>query len=140
MINLVARLSRVLPLIIVLVILAIVLYFVIAYVKTPTRAKEILIKVFTVVCTIISVVFALGSIYAWVDNNMPVFELALSCFIIGIVGLAVTLICKFIFVKNHPHYRYRPNATAQTQQGGISRSTIFWKIYDLLGNFRPNKK
>ena len=46
---LVARLLQSVPLVIALVVLAIVVYVFVAWVKSPLRAKEILIKLFTVI-------------------------------------------------------------------------------------------
>ena len=141
MIGLVARLSRSLPLVIALVVLAFVIYFVVSYRRTPTRAKEVLIQVFTVICSIISIFFILASLYALLDGNQAVFELAASFAGVGVVGLIITLICKYFFKKHHPHYKYKATVKATTQEasGVPSKGTLFWKIYDLLGYFKPKK-
>ena len=52
---LVARLLQSLPLVIVLVILALVIYFVVSWARSPERAKEVLIKFFTVFNSILSI-------------------------------------------------------------------------------------
>lgn len=48
MLRLVAGLSRSLPLLIALIVLALAIYAFVSWRRTPTRAKEILIKVFFV--------------------------------------------------------------------------------------------
>ena len=115
MLNLIVRLSRSLPLMIVLVVLAIILYFVISYFRSPMKAKEMLIKVFLVLCSIISIFFILASLYALVDGNEPVLELAASFAGVGIVGLIITLICRYVFLKHHPHYRAKLTGNAKIQ-------------------------
>lgn len=55
---LVARLLQSVPLVIALVVLAIVVYVFVAWVKSPLRAKEILIKLFTVITIVLSVALA----------------------------------------------------------------------------------
>ena len=54
---LVARLLQSLPLVIVLVILALVIYFVVSWARSPERAKEVLIKFFTVFNSILLIFF-----------------------------------------------------------------------------------
>ena len=45
----IARLSRIVPMLILLAVLAGIVYLVMAYRHSPNRAKEILIKMFTVI-------------------------------------------------------------------------------------------
>lgn len=140
MIGLIARLSRSVPLIIALVALAIIIYLVVTYVHSKARAKEVLIRVFTVLCSAIAIFFALVSLYAIVDSNQPVLELAASFAGVGVVGLLITLICRYFFKKHNPHYsRKAQKATVEEPTTSVTRSTIFWKLYDLLGNFRPKR-
>ena len=113
MIRLAIALARSLPLVIILILLAIGLYFFLAWRKSPTRAKEILIKVFIVICSAIAIAFGLISGYALLDGNIAVLELAASCAIIGIIGLVVTLICRYVFRKHHPHYKFEPTEKAR---------------------------
>lgn len=140
MIGFLARLSRSIPLIIALAVAALVIYLVVSQVRSQARAKEVLIKVFTVLCSAIAIFFALVSLYAVIDGNQPVLELAASFAGVGVVGLIITRVCNHFFKKHNPHYsdpaqkvKVEPDPTT------ITRSTIFWKIYDLLGNFRPKK-
>ncbi len=138
MINLIARLSRSVPLLIALVLLAIVIYFVVSWRSSPTRAKEVLIKVFLILCSALSIFFVLASFYALADGNQPVFELAASFAGVGVLGLAITLLCRWRFRKNHPHYRHEVTATAKAVgDAPVRRSGAFWWIYDLVGKFRP---
>lgn len=140
MINLVARLSRSIPLLIALALLAVIVYFFVSWRSSPTRAKEVLIRLFTVLCSALSIFFVLASLYALADNNQPVLELAISFAAVGVLGLVITLICRWRFKKNHPHYRSSVNARA-TPQGTVpaKRSDAFWWLYDIVGKFRPKK-
>lgn len=140
MINLVARLSRSVPLLVALVLLAFIIYFVVSWRSSPTRAKEVLIRVFTVLCSALAIFFILASIYAAIDGNQPVLELVASFAGVSVLGLVITLICRWRFKKNHPHYRFAPTAKA-TPGGGspVKRSDAFWWIYDVVGRFRPKK-
>ena len=52
--GLIVRMLQSLPLVIVLVILAIVIYFVVSWMHSPTKAKEVLIRFFTVISIVIS--------------------------------------------------------------------------------------
>lgn len=138
MIGLVARLSRSVPLIIALVVLALVIYFAVSYARSKARAKEVLIQVFTVLCAAIAAVFALISLYAVADGNQPVLELAASFAAVGLVGLIITRICAAVFKRHNPHYAQRAQkATVESGTTTVTRSTIFWKLYDLLGHLRP---
>lgn len=138
MIGLIARLSRSVPLIIALVILAFIIYFVVSYLRSKTRAKEVLILGFTVLCAALTILFALASLYAVLDGNQPVLELASSFAGVGLVGLIITRICAAVFKKHHSHYAQRAQkATVESDTTMPTRATIFWKVYDLLGRFRP---
>lgn len=138
MLNLVARLSRSIPLLIALVLLAIIIYFVVSWRSSPTKAKEVLIRVFLILCSALSIFFVLASLYAVADGNQPVLELAASFAGVGVVGLIITLICRWRFRKNHPHYRQEVNAKATTVQDvPVRTNSAFWWIYDLVGKFRP---
>lgn len=102
--SLVVRLLQSLPLIIFLAVLAGVIYVVVAWWKSPARAKEILIEVFTVLNIALSIFFALASAYALLENNNPVLELTVSFLIVALVALAITRICRWRFIKHNPHY------------------------------------
>jgi hypothetical protein len=102
---LVVRLLQSLPLIIFLAVLAVVVYLFVSWVKSPLRAKEILIKMFTVLTGVLSVLFALASIYAFSEGNMKVLEVTASFLIVAAVALVITRICRWRFVRHHPQYK-----------------------------------
>ena len=136
MLRLIAGLTRSLPLLIALIVLAIVIYAVVSWRRTPTRAKEVMIKVFLVLCTAIAAFFALASIYAVVDGNEPVFELAISCAVVGVVGLIVTLICRYVFRKHHPHYVVEPTAKATPVTNKPDALSVITKILNYINDHR----
>ena len=96
---LVARLLQSLPLVIVLVLLALIIYFVVSWARSPERAKEVLIKFFT-----LSIFFLLATAYAFFEGNQPVLELTVSFLVVAVLALVITRVCRWRFVKNHPHY------------------------------------
>lgn len=107
----IARLSRIVPLLIVLAVVAGIVYLVAAYRHSPNRAKEILIKMFTVITGVLSAFFLLACAYAWLERNEPVFDLAFSFLLTALIGLAVTLICRAVFLRHNPAYRIKPTKT-----------------------------
>ncbi len=115
----IARLSRIVPLLILLAVVAGVVYLVVAYRHSPNRAKEILIKLFTALTGALSVFFLLVSAYAWFEHNDAVFDLAFSFLITVLVGLVVTRICRAVFLRHHPSYRKKP---MKTERVGVRRS------------------
>lgn len=113
--GLLARLSRIVPLVILLAVVAGVIYLVVTYRHSPARAKEVLIHVFTWVCGVISGFFALASVYAYFDHAPAVLDLTLSFMVVGLVGLAITRLCNGRFLKHHPNYR-KKRLAATTQR------------------------
>ncbi len=105
---LLARLSRIVPLIIVLALVAGVVYVVAMFLYSPTRAKEILIKLFTFLMGALSAFFALASLYALFEANWDVLDLTASFLATALVGLAVTLLCRRTFLKHNPNYKKKP--------------------------------
>lgn len=103
--GLVARLSRVVPLAILLAVAAGIIYLVVTYRHSPARAKEVLIAVFTWICGVLSAFFALASVYAFFDNAPAVLDLTLSFLAVTLVGLAVTRLANYRFLKHNPAYR-----------------------------------
>ena len=71
----IARLSRIIPLIIILAIVAAIVYLVATWRYSPNKAKEILIRVFTWFTGILSAALALICVYVLLDGNWAVFEL-----------------------------------------------------------------
>lgn len=136
MLRILAALGRSLPLAIALAILACAIYFFISWRRSPARAKEVLIKVFTVLCSAIAIFFTLVSIYAIVDSNMPVFELSASCAVIGAIGLIITLICRHFFRKHNPHYRFEPTAKATPVTDMPDTLDAITKLLNWINNAR----
>ena len=102
------RILQSLPLVIALGVLAIVVYLVVSWRKSPTRAKEVLIKVFLVLTTVLSLLFLLATIYAVIEANVAVAELFGAFLVVSAIALAITLVCRARFHKNHPNYQYTP--------------------------------
>lgn len=100
-----ARLSRLVPLLLILALLAAVIYLVVTYRHSPARAKEVLISVFTWLCAAIAAFFGIVSLYALFESNSGVLDLAASFMAVGLIGLGVTRICAYRFRKNNPHYK-----------------------------------
>lgn len=108
----VARLSRVIPMLLVLALVAAVVYVFVAYTKSPLRAKEVLIKMFLAITGALSVFFGLFTLYSLFESNEGVFDLAFSFLLTALIGLGVTLLCRWRFLKNHPNYRLKPERGA----------------------------
>ncbi len=123
----VARLSRIVPMLLVLAVIAAIIYLVAMYKYSPNRAKEILIKVFTWFTGGLSVFFILASLYAWFDNSMVVFDLTMSFLATSLVGLIITRLCHRAFVRHHPHYKNKPVKTTRVDDHPRKPFTPPWK-------------
>ena len=88
----VARLSRIVPLLIVLAVVAGIVYLVAAWRHSPNRGKEILIRLFTWLTGALSVVFLLISLYALLDGNALILDLGASFLVAALIGLGITRI------------------------------------------------
>ncbi len=108
----VARLSRIVPLLIFMGFVAAVIYLVVAARRSPERAKEVLIKVFTVLNSAIAAFFGIVALYALFEGNSAVFDLAILFAITGLLCLGITFLSRWRFLKNHPHYRMKPMRTS----------------------------
>lgn len=98
------RLYRILPLLVVLAVIAAAVYLIMSFRYSSERAKATLVKVFFWLNAVLSVVFLLITAYALLERNEAVVELFGSCLAVTLIGLAVTLICRAVFKKNHPRY------------------------------------
>lgn len=103
--GLIARLSRIVPLVILLAVVAAIIYLVVTYRHSPARAKEVLIQVFTWVCGVLSALFGVASVYAFFDNAPAVLDLTLSFLAVSLVGLGITRLANRRFLKHNPAYR-----------------------------------
>ena len=119
--SMIARLSRVVPLLLVLAVVALVVYLVVAWRYSPNRGKEVLIRLFTIVTGALSAFFLIVCLYAWFDGNEAVLDLGASFLVAALVGLAVNRICRAVFLRHHPAYRIKPQKARRL--GGLSR---FW--------------
>ena len=130
----IARLSRIVPLLILLAVVAGIVYLVATYRYSPSRAKEILIKMFTCITGVLSAFFLLVTLYALLERNEAVLDLSASFLATTVIGLAVTRICNAVFLKHHPDYRHKPMKT--------TREAHFpWSILQqLFRNGKNNKK
>ena len=97
----IARLSRVVPLLLVLAVVALVVYLVVAWRYSPNRGKEVLIRLFTIVTGALSAFFLIVCLYAWFDGNEAVLDLGASFLVAALVGLAVNRICRAVFLRHH---------------------------------------
>lgn len=106
--GLLARATRIVPLLLILAVAAAIIYLVVTYRSSPARAKEVLVKVFTWLCGIIAAFFGIVSLYALFESNEAVLDLAASFMVVGLIGLGVTRWCNYLFLKHNPHYRKKP--------------------------------
>lgn len=104
---LMVRITRMIPLVVFMLVMAAIIYLVVTYRHSPARAKEVLITVFTWFNGGLIAFFGLSSAYALFENNIPIFEIALSCAIVGALGLGITMWCRHVFLKNNPGYRVK---------------------------------
>lgn len=104
----VIRLYRLVPLVIALAVIAVVAYAVVSYLRSPQKAKEVLIAVFSRLSAAGTAACLLAALYALVDGNAVVAELALSCAVVFAACLGIVLACKAVFLKNHPECRKKP--------------------------------
>ena len=98
----IARLSRIIPLLLILAIVAGIVYLVATFKYSPSRAKEILIKMFTWLTSVLSVFFLLVTLYALFESNGAVIELGASFLATTLIGLAITRVCNAVFLKHPP--------------------------------------
>lgn len=115
------RLFRALPLLAILAVLAGIVYVFVSWRRSPARAKEILIKLFTALNGALCIFFALASLYAWGDGNPDVLELFLSFLMVALVALAITRICRAVFLKHNPGYRKKPMRAKKIRRWPWSR-------------------
>ena len=112
---LLVRLYRMLPLIVVLGIVAVTVYLLVSWRHTPTHAKHALIKVFTILGIGLTGFFGVATLYALLDGNAFVAEFFLVCALFMAVLLGITLICRKVFLKRHPNFRWKLTVRDKTQ-------------------------
>ena len=89
-----ARLYRVLPLLAILAIIGIVVYIFMSWRYTPARAKEAVIKIFIALNGGLSILFALATLYAWIESNAFVADFFITCLATTLIMLGITFICR----------------------------------------------
>lgn len=104
----IARLYRIIPLVLVLVLIAFIIYVVVSYRSSPNRAKEVLIRAFIWLTGILSGFFAIASLYALIEKNFFALDITGSFLVVTLIALGIVFICRAIFLKHHPHYRKKP--------------------------------
>ncbi|MDO4502330.1 MAG: hypothetical protein Q4D06_04025 [Coriobacteriia bacterium] len=102
------RLIQSLPLMLALAVLAVAVYVFVSWRQSPNRAKEILVKLFTVLTTALCVLFVLACAYAAIEGNQAVLEFFGAFLAVSAAALGITLICRARFRKNHPNYAEEP--------------------------------
>ena len=105
------RLIQSIPLLIALGVLAAMVYAVVSWRRSPNRAKEILIKLFLVLTGALCILFALASAYAALEHNQFVLEMFAALLLVSAAALAITLVCRWRFLKHHPSYRLKRTAS-----------------------------
>lgn len=113
----VIRLYRVIPLAIALAVIALVAYLAISYFRSPLRAKEILIAVFTRLNTAGALACLVVTLYALFDGSTVFAELAGSCAVIFLAALGIALLCRASFLRHHPEYRKKAERTRLIGRG-----------------------
>ena len=123
-----ARLSRIVPMLIVLAVVAAIVYIVAAWRYSPNRAKELLIRIFTAITGAVSAFFLLVCAYAWLERNGAVFDLSFSFLLTALIGLAATRICRAVFCATTPRTASRPRRrrlrVPVSGVGGRNRKTL----------------
>ncbi len=102
------RLYRLLPMLAVLVVTALVIYFVTSLRSTKPQAKSNVLMFFTWAFGILTAVFALGTLYAALEQNVQVTELIGSFAVACLIFLIITRICYRVFVSHYPNYAWKP--------------------------------
>ena len=103
------RLYRLVPMLVVLAVTAIVIYAVTALRTSKPQAKSNVLLFFTWAFIILSVVFLIGTVYAWAEGNVQVTELIGSFLIACLFFLVITRICYRVFISHYPNYAWKPS-------------------------------
>ena len=90
----VARLTRIIPLLLLLAFAAGVVYVVASWRYSLNVA--------------LAAFFGLASLYALSESNGDVLDLTLSFMVTALLALGITRICRAVFLKHNPSYRMKP--------------------------------
>ena len=102
------RLYRLVPMLAVLLITSIIIYAVVSMRSTRPNAKAAVLKFFTWSFVITTVVFALATLYALIEDNTQVLELMGSFAVACLIFLIITRICYRVFISHYPNYAWKP--------------------------------
>lgn len=103
------RLYRLVPMLVVLGVTAIVIYLITSMRSTKPQAKSNVLLFFTWAFILTSIVFLIGTIYAWAEGNVQVTELIGSFFVACVIFLIITRICYRVFISHYPNYAWKPS-------------------------------
>ena len=105
------RLYRLVPMLAVLLITSIIINAVVSMRSTRPNAKAAVLKFFTWSFVITTVVFALATLYALIEDNTQVLELMGSFAVACLIFLVITRICYRVFISHYPNYADKPVRT-----------------------------
>lgn len=124
----VARLTRLLPIFFGIALAAMALYVFVSIRYTPIKAKEVLIKVFTVFFGATSLFFILATLYAALDGGRPEAVGLMATFLLPFAcGLGITLVCRAVFLHHHPAYKLKP-VRAGTIKDPLWKRVLNWVL------------
>lgn len=116
------RMIRLIPMVVILLVIGLIIYIVAQIKYSPNKAKAIVLKVFFWICIVLTAFFLLCCLYCILDGNVPALELFASFAAVPAFGLLIVLLCKAIFHKNHPNYKYEAAHTSANES-----FVEFWK-------------
>ena len=64
-------------------------------------------KIFIALNGGLSILFALATLYAWIESNAFVADFFITCLTTTLIMLGITFICRRNFLKHNPNYRWR---------------------------------
>lgn len=125
------RLTRIVPFIVFLAALAVVIYLTARFRLPSARAKQVVIKCFTITCAVFCVGLGGITLLTVLDSNPFALEIFGSFFVAALLGLIVVRICNWRFLKKYPQYKRRPENTFVY--------TTWRKLRDFLRNLKNNQ-
>lgn len=99
---------RALPLVVVLVVVGLVAYLVLSSLRSPDRAKRVLLRAFTGVTGFLTVLFCVATAYAWLEDNLYVLEFVGALAVASAVGFAVTFLLYRYYLRGRKSDSNRP--------------------------------
>ena len=133
------RLTRIIPFVIVLAVVAALIYLIARFRLPSAHAKNVVIQFFTAITAVLSVAMLLIALYGAFDGNEFAVELFGSFFVAALLGLIITRICNWRFVKKYPQYAMKAqNATTRTMWDDLKMLVKNLKTaWDTLRNLKP---